>query len=217
MAFCLAVSCESQNYDPLLIYEHVQLYQAFLASGLKVEVEPRGQWSAAQADEEDTSRSRRGDLKVIGGAGLGSSAVNDVSIASVFSLYSRPYTRHEDEIVRYSPVFTNFHPIVMTHTGTCHPSVKAIFDSLSACGVDVVALKRSIAFGLLRSRAHAYRAIYDAVKIPRSGVDYSLSLPPRSSVRAACVRTQVKSPLALLLWRTCSCGSGGHIHRLMPL
>ena len=80
--------------------------------------------------------------------------------------------------------------IVMTHTGTCHPSVKAIFDSLSACGVDVVALKRSIAYGLLRSRAQAYRAIYDAVKTPRSDVYYSLSPPPRSSVRAACARTQ---------------------------
>ena len=79
----------------------------------------------------------------------------------------------------------------MTHPGTRHPSVKDIFDSLSACGVDVVALKRSIAFGLLRSRAHAYRAIYDAVKTPRSDVDYSLSPPLRSSVRAACARTQV--------------------------
>ena len=79
----------------------------------------------------------------------------------------------------------------MTHTGTCHPSVKAIFDSLSACGVDVVALKRSIAFGLLRSRAHAYRAIYDAVKTPRSDVDYSLSPPPRSSMLAVCARTQI--------------------------
>ena len=33
------------------------LYQAFLASGSKVEVEPRGQWSAAQGDEEDPSTS----------------------------------------------------------------------------------------------------------------------------------------------------------------
>ena len=89
----------------------------------------------------------------------------------------------------YSPVFSNFCPVHMKHTGTWHLSVKAIFDSLSACGVDVVALKRSIAFGLLRS--HAYRAIYDAVKTPRSDVDYSLSPPPRSSMRAACARTQV--------------------------
>ena len=153
---------------------------------------------SSQGDEEDTSRPRRGDLKVIGGAGLGSSAsVYDVSIAfpyhttRVQSLASTLHTRHEDKIVRYGPVFTNFYPIVMTHTGTCHPSVKAIFDSLSACGVDVVALKRSIAFGHLRSRAHAYRAIYDAVKTPRSDVDYSLSPPPRSSVRVACARTQV--------------------------
>ena len=77
----------------------------------------------------------------------------------------------EDKVVRYSPVFINFSHIVMTHTGTCHPSVKAIFDALSACGVDIVALKRSIAFGLLRSRAQAYRSIYDAVKTTRSDVD----------------------------------------------
>ena len=84
----------------------------------------------------------------------------------------------------------------MTHTGTCHPSVKAIFDSLSACGVDVVALKRSIAFGLLRSRAHAYRAIYDAVKTPRSDVDYSLSpLPAPLCVPPVLV---LRSPLAPL-------------------
>ena len=57
--------------------------------------------------------------------------------------------------------------------------------------VDVIALKRSIAFGLLRSRAQAYRAIYDAVENPRSEVDYSLSPPPRSSVRATYARTQV--------------------------
>ena len=88
-------------------------------------------------------------------------------------------------------MFTNFYPIVLTHTGTCHPSVNGIFDSLSACGLDVVALKRSIAFGLLRSRAHAYRAIYDAVKTSRSDVVHSLSPPPRSSVRATCARTQV--------------------------
>ena len=49
----------------------------------------------------------------------------------------------------------------------------------------------AIAFGLLRSRAQAYRVIYDAVKTPRSDVDYSLSPPPRSSVRTACARTQV--------------------------
>ena len=55
----------------------------------------------------------------------------------------------------------------------------------------IVTLKRSIAFGLLRFRAQAYRAIYDAVKTPCSDVDYSLSPPPRSSVRATCARTQV--------------------------
>ena len=73
-------------------------------------------------------------------------AVYNVSAASPYhttrvqSLPSTLHTRHEDKLVRYSPVFTNFYPIVMTHTGTCHPRVKAIFDSLSACGVDVVAL-----------------------------------------------------------------------------
>ena len=122
------------------------------------------------------------EIKVIGGVGLGSTAsVYDVSIASPYhttrvqSLPSTLHTCHKDRVVRYSSVFTNFYPIVMTHTGIRHPSVNAIFDSLSACGVDVVALKRSIAFGLLRSRAQAYRAIYDAVKTPRSDVDYSLS------------------------------------------
>ena len=86
----------------------------------------------------------------------------------------------------------------MTQAGTCHPSVKAIFDSLSACGVDVVALKRSIAFGLLRSRARAYCAIYDAVKTPRSDVDYSLSPPSRSSVRTALCPYSGHSPLVPL-------------------
>ena len=55
--------------------------------------------------------------------------------------------------------------------------------------VDVVALKRSIAFGLLYSRAHAYPAIYDAVKTPHSDVDYSLS--PPTSVRTTCALTRV--------------------------
>ena len=54
-----------------------------------------------------------------------------------------------------------------------------------------MALKRTIAFGHLHIGARAYRAIYDAVKSPRSDVDYSLSPPPRSYVRAACARTQV--------------------------
>ena len=80
----------------------------------------------------------------------------------------------------------------MSPTGMHHHHTTAIFKSLSACGVDVVALKRSIAFGLLRSRAHAYRAIYDAVKTPRS-VDYSLSPPPRSSARTACARSAAPS------------------------
>ena len=52
-------------------------------------------------------------------------------------------------------------------------------------------ITRFIAFGLLRSLAGAYRASYDAVKTPRSDVDYSLSFPPRSSVRTACARTRV--------------------------
>ena len=100
----------------------------------------------------------------------------------------------------------------MTQAGTCHPSVKAIFDSLSACGVDVVALKRSIAFGLLRSRARAYCAIYDAVKTPRSDVDYSLSPPSRSSVRTALC------PYSGHLWSRYPCNSpcgSASGHRLM--
>ena len=80
---------------------------------------------------------------------------------------------------------------------------------LSACGVDVVALKRSIAFGLLRSRAQAYQAISDAVT-PRSDVDYSLSPRPRSSVHTACARTQVTFGPATLapmtgLWAPVKC------------
>ena len=120
----------------------------------------------------------------------------DVSVASPYhttcvqSLPSTLHTRHHDMIVHYSSVFTIFYPIVMTHTDTCHPNIKAIFYSLSACGVDVVAPKGSIAFGLLSSRARTYRAIYDAVKTPRSDVDHSLSPPSRSS-RGACARAQV--------------------------
>ena len=34
---------------------------------------------------------------------------------------------------------------------------------------------------------------YDAAKTPRSDVDYSLSPPPRSSVRTACARSSVAS------------------------
>ena len=118
----------------------------------------------------------------------------DVSIASLYhttrvqSLASTLLTRHQDEVVHWSPVFSNFYPIVMTHTGIC---TKPVFDFLSACGVDVIALKRSIAFGHLRSRTRAYRAIYDAVKIPRTDEDYCLSPPPRSSGRTAYARTQV--------------------------
>ena len=77
----------------------------------------------------------------------------------------------------------------MSPTGTHHHHTTAIFKSLSACGVDVVELKRSIAITLLKFRARAYRVIYDAAKAPRSDVDYSLSPPPRSSARAACARS----------------------------
>ena len=51
-------------------------------------------------------------------------------------------------------------------------------------------LERSTTFGLLRSRAHAYRAIYDAVKTTCIDVDHSL-IPPRSYVRTACASIQV--------------------------
>ena len=68
-----------------------------------------------------------------------------------------------------------------------------LIKSLSACGVDVVELKRSIAITLLKFRARAYRAIYDAAKTPRSVVDYSLSPPPRSSARTACARSSAPS------------------------
>ena len=46
----------------------------------------------------------------------------------------------------------------------------------------------------------SYRAIYDAVKTPRSDVDYSISPSPRPSVRTACARTQV-------LWSRYPCTS----------
>ena len=81
----------------------------------------------------------------------------------------------------------------MSPTGTHHHHTTAIFKSLSACGVDVVELKRSIAITLLKFRARAYRVIYDSAKTPRSDVDYSLSPPPRSSARAACARSSASS------------------------
>ena len=172
-----------------------------LASGYKlVEVASRVPWSDALGDEEDSTRSRRGDLKVTGGAGIGASAsILDISIASPFhttrvqSVPSTLNTRYHDKLVRYHSAFSNFHPIVMSPTGTHHHHTIAIFKSLSACGVDVVELKRSIAIILLKSRARAYRAIYDATKTPRSDIDHSLSPPPRSSVRTACSRTQTES------------------------
>ena len=86
--------------------------------------------------------------------------------------------------------FSNFHPIIISPTGTHQHHTIAIFKSLSACGVDAVELKRSIAIILLKSRARAYRAIYDAAKTPHIDKDHSLSPPSRSSVRAACARTQ---------------------------
>ena len=79
----------------------------------------------------------------------------------------------------------------MTQAGTCHPSVKAIFDFLSACGVDVVALKRSIAFGLLRSRARAYCAIYDAVKTLEVTWMIASVLHPAPLCVPPCIRTKV--------------------------
>ena len=91
----------------------------------------------------------------------------------------------------------------MSPTGTHHHYTIAIFKSLSAC-VDVMALKRSIAIILLKSRARAYRAIYDAAKTPRSDIDHSLSPPPRSSVHTACARTQAHpcpAPPAPVIWQ----------------
>ena len=86
-----------------------------------------------------------------------------------------------------------------------HHHTTAIFKSLSACGVDEVELTRSIAITLLKSRARAYRASYDAPKTPRSDVDDCLSPPPRSSVCTACARTQAHpSPAspAPVIWQT---------------
>ena len=82
---------------------------------------------------------------------------------------------------------------------------------MSACGVDVVALNRSIHFGLLRYRARTYRAIYDAVKTPRSDVDCSLSPLPRFCACRLC-----SYPGQLWLRYPCisPCGSANG-HRLM--
>ena len=74
-----------------------------------------------------STRSRRGGLKVTGGAGIGASAsILDISIASLFhttraqSLPSTLNTRYQDKLVRYRSVFSNFHPIIMSPTGTHH-------------------------------------------------------------------------------------------------
>ena len=106
------------------------------------------------------------------------------------SLPSTLNTRYYDKLVRYRSVFSNFHPIIMSPIGTHHHHTIANFKSLSTCGVDIVELRRSIAIILLKSQTRAYRAIYDAPKTPRSDVDHGLSPPPRSSVHAACARTQ---------------------------
>ena len=63
-------------------------------------------------------------------------------------------------------------------------------------GVDVVVLKRPIAIILLKSRAQAYRAIYDAVKTPRSDIDHSLS--PRPAPLCALPARVLRSPLVPL-------------------
>ena len=92
------------------------------------------------------------------------------SIECVFDLMHIHSTAQCSAISTLQVVMT----LVMTHTGTCLSSSKAIFDSLSSFGGDAIALKRSIAFCHLRSRTRAYRAIYDAVKIPRTDEDYCL-------------------------------------------
>ena len=177
------------------------LRDSFQRSGSLVEVEPRVSWSDAFSDKEDCTRSRRGDLKITGGAGIGAStSILAISIASPFhttrvqSLPSTLNNRYHDKLVRYRSVLCNFHPIIMSPTGMHHHNTIAIFKSLSACGVDVVELKRSIAIIiLLKSRARSYRDIYDAAKTPRiaiSDIDHRLSPPPHSSVRSACARTQ---------------------------
>jgi hypothetical protein len=172
--------------------------RAFEESGSVVQCEPPGSWPDTSANPDDTSRPRRADLKITGGASLGISACYiDVSIASCYhttrvqSLKSALDTRHQDKLVRYRGVFSNFYPLVLSPNGSFHHRTKPIFAALKACGVDVVALKHSMAFGLLRLRSRAYNTIYDAIRVPRSDVDHTLSPPPRSSVRTACARAQV--------------------------
>ena len=67
-------------------HEHVKglLRDSFQQSGALVEVEPRVSWSGALSDQEDATRSRRGDLKVTGGAGLGASTcILDIQVSIV--------------------------------------------------------------------------------------------------------------------------------------
>ena len=47
-------------------------------------------------------------------------------------------------------IIFNFHPIVMSPTGTHHHHTTAIFKFLPACGVDAIEFKRSIAITLLK-------------------------------------------------------------------
>ena len=141
---------------------------------------------------------------VTGGAGLGASTgILGISIASPFhttrvhTLASTLNTFSRQDTALQSG-FQQLPPIVMSPTGTHHHITTAIFKSLSACGVDVVELKRSIAITMLKFRArfshlNSNRAIYDAAKTPRSDVDYSLSPPPRSSARTACARSSAPS------------------------
>jgi hypothetical protein len=187
----LAASARTKKHE----FVKGRLQQGFLASGSLVQVEPRADW---QATGDDSSKGpRRADLKITGGAAMGNSATYvDVSIASCYhttriqSSAASLESRHQEKHLSYDPLFDNFYPFVLSPTGTYHPRTKPFFQALTASGVDVVALKRSIAFGLLRLRAYAYNAMYDGVKVARGDVDYSLSPPPRSSARTACARAQ---------------------------
>ena len=65
--------------------------------------------------------------------------------------------------------------------GTHHHHTTAIFKFLSACGVDVVELKRSIAITLLKFRARAYRVMWTIASVPLPAPQRAppvLALPP---------------------------------------
>ena len=135
--------------------------------------------------------------------GLVDISIYDISIASPFhrnrlqSLHSTLNTRYQNKLVDYRSVFSNFHLIMMSPTGTHHHQTIAIFKSLR---LEVSTLHHIAETAHLHNsskpRARAYRAIYDAAKTPRTDVGHSLS--PLPSLPAFVLRPTLAS-LPLLL------------------